>query len=119
MFNNRFNPTARSTASTTVLVKTRRSKVGSISSHSAPRKHPSRECPSGRGTRHPERSQAAETASIVAPIPVPETVLSREFPAVIVMSILLFPLLRSGWRIRRWEGAILVATYLGIGGFLL
>ena len=58
-------------------------------------------------------------ASVVAPIPIPETVLRREFPAVLLMSLLLFPLLRSGWRIRRWEGALLLATYIGIGVFLL
>jgi cation:H+ antiporter len=59
------------------------------------------------------------TASVLEPIPIPQTILSREFPAVVAISLLLFPLLRSGWRIRRWEGAILLLAYLAIGGFLL
>ena len=58
-------------------------------------------------------------ASMVTPIPIPETLLRREFAAVSLMSLLLFPLLRSAWRIRRWEGALLLATYVGIGVFLL
>lgn len=59
------------------------------------------------------------TASVLEPIPIPQTVLAREFPAVVFMSLLLFPVLRSGWRIRRWEGAILLGTYIAIGSFLL
>ena len=59
------------------------------------------------------------TASTIEPIPIPQTVLSREFPAVVVVSLLLFPLLRTGWRIRRWEGAILLSAYIGVGVFLL
>jgi len=59
------------------------------------------------------------TASVLEPIPIPQTILSREFPAVVAISLLLFPLLRSGWRIRRWEGAMLLIAYLVIGGFLL
>ena len=59
------------------------------------------------------------TSSLLEPIPIPQTILSREFPAVVAISLLLFPLLRSGWRIRRWEGAMLLVAYLAIGGFLL
>ena len=57
--------------------------------------------------------------SMVTPIPIPETLIRREFPAVLLISLLLFPLLRSAWRIRRWEGALLLAAYIGIGVFLL
>lgn len=57
--------------------------------------------------------------SVFEPIPIPPSILSRELPAVLLMSALLFPLLRSGWRIRRWEGAILLALYLGMGVYLL
>ena len=35
------------------------------------------------------------------------------------MSLLVLPLLRTGWRIQRWEGALLLAAYLGIGFWLL
>ncbi len=59
------------------------------------------------------------TVSVLEPIPIPQTLLGREFPAVVAMSFLLLPLLRSGWRIRRWEGAILLFAYLWIGSFLL
>ena len=59
------------------------------------------------------------TTSILAPIPIPESILYRELPAVVLMSLLLFPVLRSGWRIRRWEGAILLAAYVGVGIYLL
>ena len=52
------------------------------------------------------------TAAIVRPLPIPESVLRREFPAVLLMSLLLFPLVRSGWRIGRWEGAILLTSYV-------
>jgi len=59
------------------------------------------------------------TASIVEEMPVQSSVLSKELPALLVMSLLLFPVLRSGWRIRRWEGAILVGAYVAAGIFLL
>jgi cation:H+ antiporter len=58
-------------------------------------------------------------ASIVEPIPVRVTMLTRELPALLVVSLMLFPVLRSGWRIRRWEGAILVLAYIAAGIFLL
>jgi cation:H+ antiporter len=55
--------------------------------------------------------------SMVAPIPIERTVLTRELLAVTIMSAALFPLVRMGWRLRRWEGAMLLAVY--IGGFAL
>lgn len=58
-------------------------------------------------------------SAVLTPIPIPQTALSREFPAVMAISVLLLPLLRSGWRIRRWEGAILVASYIAAGWYLL
>lgn len=59
------------------------------------------------------------TTAVLETIPIPSTLLTRELPAVLFLSFLLFPLLRSGWRIRRWEGAILLAAYVGAGFFLL
>lgn len=59
------------------------------------------------------------TTAVLQPIPIPRSVLYRELPAVLFVSLLLFPLLRSGWKIRRWEGAILLAAYVGAGFFLL
>ena len=58
-------------------------------------------------------------SSVVESIPVRLTMLTRELPALLVGSRLLCPVLRSGWRIRRWEGVILVAAYVGAGIFLL
>lgn len=59
------------------------------------------------------------TTAVLESIPIPSTLLTRELPAVLFLSLLLFPVLRSGWRIRRWEGAILLAAYVGVGFFLL
>jgi len=59
------------------------------------------------------------TATVVEPIHVAPTVLVRELPAVLCLSVLVFPMLRTGWRIQRWEGALLLACYLGIGIWLL
>jgi len=59
------------------------------------------------------------TASFLQPLTIPESVLYRELPAVVLMSLLLFPVLRSGWKIRRWEGAILLSAYFAVGVFLL
>jgi len=59
------------------------------------------------------------TTAVLESIPIPRDLLSRELPAVLFLSLLLFPLLRSGWRIRRWEGAILLAAYIGVGVFLI
>ena len=57
-------------------------------------------------------------SSLVETMPVQPTFLTRELPALLLMSLLLFPVLRSGWRIRRWEGAILVAAYVLTGMYL-
>ncbi|MGD8281201.1 MAG: calcium/sodium antiporter [Gemmatimonadota bacterium] len=59
------------------------------------------------------------TASVVEAIPIQASVLSRELPALLILSIMLFPVLRSGWKIRRWEGTVLVLAYIVAGIFLL
>jgi cation:H+ antiporter len=59
------------------------------------------------------------TASIVQPLAIPSQMLTRELAVVVAMSVLLFPVLRSGSRIRRWEGALLLACYVGAGWWLL
>jgi cation:H+ antiporter len=38
---------------------------------------------------------------------------------VVFMSLLLLPILRNGWRIHRWEGALLLTAYLGVGWWLI
>ena len=57
--------------------------------------------------------------SIVAPIPIERAVLTHELVAVTIMSVALFPLVRMAWRLRRWEGAILLAGYIGGFAFLI
>lgn len=59
------------------------------------------------------------TASVVESIPIQPSVLHEELPVLLIVSLLLFPVLRSGWRIRRWEGLILVAAYITAGILLL
>ena len=51
-------------------------------------------------------------SSAVAPIRISDSVIRREIPVVLAMSLLLLPLLRTAWRIRRWEGAILLVAYM-------
>ena len=57
--------------------------------------------------------------AVLTPLPIPRAALSREFPVLMAMSLLLLPLLRSGWRIRRWEGVVLLASYIAAGIYLL
>lgn len=58
-------------------------------------------------------------ASVLEPITIKASVLARELPAVLILSVLVFPLLRTDWRIKRWEGAILLGSYVGLGIWLL
>lgn len=55
----------------------------------------------------------------IAPIPIARTVLTHELAAVTIMSLALFPLVRVGWRLRRWEGAFLLVGYVGGFFFLI
>ena len=59
------------------------------------------------------------TTAVVRPIMIPETVLSRELAGVVFMSLLLLPILRNGWQIKRWEGALLLTAYIGMGWWLI
>jgi len=58
-------------------------------------------------------------SSLLGPIAIPQHVLVRELPALVVMSALLLPFLRSDWRVERWEGAVLVGAYLVAGLIVL
>jgi cation:H+ antiporter len=51
---------------------------------------------------------------LVHPLEVAESVVFQELPAVLILSLLLLPVSRSGYRIRRWEGALLLLVYLGL-----
>lgn len=56
--------------------------------------------------------------SLVAPLDVHVQVLTQELPAVLFISLLAFPVTRAAHRIRRWEGAILLASYFGLTTWL-
>ncbi|MCH7564430.1 MAG: calcium/sodium antiporter [Gemmatimonadetes bacterium] len=50
-------------------------------------------------------------AALVRPLDVEGNVLSVEFPAVVIISVLLVPIVRANLTIRRAEGALLLAAY--------
>lgn len=54
-------------------------------------------------------------ASTLRPITVPESVLTVELPAVLILSALVIPVTLGGMKVDRWEGALLLSTYVGIG----
>jgi len=51
---------------------------------------------------------------VVHPLDVAESIVWQELPAVLILSLLLLPVSRSGYQIRRWEGAVLLLVYLGL-----
>ncbi len=55
----------------------------------------------------------------VSPLSVHPEVLSLEFPAVVIMSVLLVPIVRANLTIRRAEGIVLLGTYLTLGAWVL
>jgi len=55
----------------------------------------------------------------VSPLPVSPEVLRLEFPAVVIMSVLLVPIVRANLTIRRAEGIVLLGTYLALGAWVL
>lgn len=57
--------------------------------------------------------------STVTPIAVSSHILRAELPAVLALSILSFPVTRMAHRVRRWEGAILLAAYVAAGIWLI
>jgi cation:H+ antiporter len=50
-------------------------------------------------------------SSVIHPLEVESSILSNDFPWLIGISLLLFPLMRSGMKIQRAEGALLLAVY--------
>jgi cation:H+ antiporter len=55
----------------------------------------------------------------VTPLSVSPEVLSIEFPAVMLMSVLLLPIVRANLTIQRAEGIVLLGTYLALGAWIL
>jgi cation:H+ antiporter len=56
--------------------------------------------------------------AVVTPQPLEPVAAYRDFPAMLLVSLLLLPLARSGGRISRMEGAILLALYVAYSGLL-
>jgi len=62
--------------------------------------------------------------SIIKPIAVDPGVLWLEYPAVLALSFIallvsLYPMLEGNFNIRRWEGAVLLASYIALGAWIL
>lgn len=57
--------------------------------------------------------------SLVTTIPVNPAIIHSDNWWMLGMTLLLFPLMHTGMRIRRWEGAVLLAVYMGYVGLLL
>ena len=55
----------------------------------------------------------------ITPLHVNPEVLSLEFPAVVIMSVLLIPIVRANLTIRRAEGIVLLGSYLALGAWIL
>ena len=55
----------------------------------------------------------------ITPLRVNPEVLSLEFPAAVIMSVLLIPIVRANLTIRRAEGIVLLGSYLALGAWIL
>ena len=49
---------------------------------------------------------------LVRPIPVSQSLFSVEFPYLIILSILILPVMRTKWKVHRWEGISLLIIYI-------
>jgi len=58
------------------------------------------------------------SASAIRPITISNDVLVRDLPVMLVMTLLLFPFLRTGYTLRRWEGVLLLLIYVSYIGTL-
>lgn len=55
---------------------------------------------------------------MVRPIAIATDIITAYLPAVLFISLIVVPITRSAFRIRRWEGAILLTAYLVLVGWL-
>jgi cation:H+ antiporter len=56
--------------------------------------------------------------ALVSPIAVSTDVLREELPAVLILSFVVLPVTWNAFKVRRWEGAILLSGYVAIGVWL-
>jgi cation:H+ antiporter len=57
--------------------------------------------------------------SLIRPISLPQSLLYFEFPVMIVFSLILFTVLKTAYKITRWEGLFMVCGYIAFLFFLL
>lgn len=57
--------------------------------------------------------------ALIAPLPVPEVIIARDNWWMLGVSLLLFPLMKSGMRINRMEGALLLTVFIAYLAVLL
>jgi len=55
------------------------------------------------------------TTSVVTPMNVAPQILTQELPAVLLLSVIVLPVTWNAFRVRRWEGAILLTSYVVLG----
>lgn len=58
------------------------------------------------------------TSASVRSYPVDQSILARQLPAVLILSLLIWPIVASARRVRRSEGFLLLAAYFGIMGWI-
>ncbi len=57
------------------------------------------------------------TTAAIHPLPVAESLRWTEMPVMIGLSLLLYPILRRGLRMERWEGALLLTAFVAFTGW--
>lgn len=55
---------------------------------------------------------ALGAASAVHPIAAQQDLIERDFPVMLVLTLILLPFLRTGQALKRWEGGVLVLVYI-------
>ena len=57
--------------------------------------------------------------AMITPLDVPPEVISRDLPFCLALSLICLPIMRSGFRVSRIEGAFFVLAYAGYVGFIV
>jgi cation:H+ antiporter len=57
-------------------------------------------------------------SAVVRGYPVSESIVALQLPAVLILSVLVWPVVASGRRVRRIEGILLLAAYFGFMGWI-
>ena len=57
-------------------------------------------------------------SALVRSYPVDQSILTLQLPAVLILSVLVWPVVASGRRVRRSEGLLLLLVYVGLMGWI-